>query len=87
MNLLEHFILQHVQWSVLRSELLRVTRDPGMHEAKVELNLTPRLLEPEENNHLPSYQVSARLRAARSWPWVRSTRSSAGEARSRQASR
>ena len=61
MNLIEHFILQHVQFSVLRSELLRVTRDAGMHEAKVELNLTPRLLEPEENNHLPSYQVSARL--------------------------
>ena len=61
MNLLEHFILQHVQISVLKSELVRLTRDAGMHEARVELNLSPRMLEPDEESHLPSYQVSARL--------------------------
>ena len=62
MNLLDHFILQHVQVSILKSELVRVTREAGMHDAKVELNLTPRVLEPDEDTHLPSYQVSARLK-------------------------
>ena len=42
MNLFDQFILQHVQVAVLRSELVRVSREPGMQEAKVELNLTPR---------------------------------------------
>ena len=37
MNLLDQFILQHVQISVLRTELVRVSREPGMQEAKVEL--------------------------------------------------
>jgi hypothetical protein len=62
MNLLELFILQHVQISILKSELVRVTKDAGMHEAKVELNLTPRMMEPNEESQLPSYQVSARLK-------------------------
>ena len=44
MNLLDQFILQHVQISVLRTELVRVSREPGMQEAKVELNLTPRVI-------------------------------------------
>lgn len=61
MNLLDQFILQHVQTSILRSELIRVSRKPGMQEAKVELNLTPRLMENDNGSTLPSYQVSARL--------------------------
>jgi hypothetical protein len=61
MNLLEHFILQHVQVSVLKSRLLKVSREPEMHDAKVELNLAPRVLESGEDSHYPSYQVSARL--------------------------
>lgn len=61
MNLLDQFILQHVQTSILRSELIRVSREPGMQEAKVELNLTPRLMENDSKSALPSYQVSARL--------------------------
>ena len=61
MNLLDQFILQHVQVSVLRSELVRVSREPGMQEAKVELNLTPRVMEPNQDSLLPSYQVNARL--------------------------
>ena len=61
MNLFDQFILQHVQVSVLRSELVRVSREPGMQEAKVELNLTPRVMEPDQDSLLPSYQVSARL--------------------------
>ena len=61
MNLFDQFILQHVQVAVLRSELVRVSREPGMQEAKVELNLTPRVMEPNQDSLLPSYQVSARL--------------------------
>lgn len=61
MNLLDHFILQHVQLSVLRTELVRVSREPGMQEAKVELNLTPRVIEADKDSPMPSYQVSARL--------------------------
>ena len=61
MSLLDQFILQHVQLSVLRTELVRVSREPGMQESKVELNLTPRVIEEDQDALLPSYQVSARL--------------------------
>ena len=61
MNLLDHFVLQHVQLSVLRAELIRVSHEPGMQEAKVELNLTPRVMDTKKKAALPSYQVSARL--------------------------
>ncbi len=61
MNLLDHFILQHCQISLLSGELLRVSRDGAMQDAKVEMNLTPRLMEMDSGDHLPSYQVSARL--------------------------
>ena len=61
MNLLDQFILHHVQLSVLRTELVRVSREPGMQEAKVELNLTPRVMEADKDSVLPSYQVSAKL--------------------------
>lgn len=61
MNLLDQFILHHVQTSILRSELIRVSRESGMQEAKVELNLTPRMMEGDQQSPLPSYQVTARL--------------------------
>jgi hypothetical protein len=61
MNLLDHFILQHFQVSLLRAELLRVSREGTMQDAKVEMNLTPRLLEMDSGDNYPSYQVSARL--------------------------
>lgn len=61
MNLLDHFILHHFQISLLQGELLRVSRDGTMQEAKVEMNLTPRLMEMDSGEKLPSYQVSARL--------------------------
>lgn len=61
MNLLDYFILQHFQVSVLRAELLRVSREGAMQDAKVEMNLTPRLLDMDTPESLPSYQVSARL--------------------------
>ena len=61
MNLLDHFILQHFQISHLHGELLRVSREGAMQEAKVEMNLTPRLMEMDTGDKLPSYQVSGRL--------------------------
>ncbi|MGB7450773.1 MAG: hypothetical protein WBM36_01445 [Lysobacterales bacterium] len=61
MNLLDHFILQHCQVSLLQGELLRVAREGAMKEAKVEMNLTPRLVNMDSGDKLPSYQVSARL--------------------------
>jgi len=61
MNLLDIFILQHFQISHLHGELLRVSREGAMQEAKVEMNLTPRLIEMNSGDKLPSYQVSGRL--------------------------
>mgnify|MGYP001820650538 CR=1 FL=1 len=61
MNLLDHFILQHFQISLLHGELLRVSRKGSMQDAKVEMNLTPRLVEMDSGDKLPSYQVSAKL--------------------------
>jgi len=61
MNLLDHFILQHCQVSLLQGELLRVSREGAMQEAKVEMNLTPRLVNMDSGDELPSYQISARL--------------------------
>ncbi len=61
MNLLNHFILQHLQISILQGELLHVSKEGAMQDAKVEMNLTPRLMEMDSGDNLPSYQVSARL--------------------------
>jgi hypothetical protein len=61
MNLLDQFVLQHVQVSLLKARLIHVSKDAGAQKAKVELNLTPRVLENDNAGKLPSYQVSARL--------------------------
>jgi len=61
MNLLDRFVLQHCQVSLLQGELLRVSREGAVQHAKVEMNLTPRLMEMDSGDKLPSYQVSARL--------------------------
>ena len=60
-NLLENFVLKHVQISRLKAELVQVGPGSGTQEAKVELNLTPRLMQADSGAELPSYQVSARL--------------------------
>ena len=60
-NLLEHFVLKHVQIARLSAELLQATPGGSNQEAKVELNLTPRLMKADSGAELPSYQVSARL--------------------------
>ncbi len=61
MNLLDYFILQHVQLSLLNAALLNVSKESGKQEAKVELNLTPRPIKANGGDKLPAYQVSARL--------------------------
>lgn len=61
MNLLEHFVLQHCQVSQLQARLINVAQDGAIHDAKVEMNLAPRLLESDSGDRLPSYQVSASL--------------------------
>ena len=61
MNLLDQFCLQHVQLSLLKAELLKPAKGKGKREAKVELNLAPRLVKTDSGDELPSYQVSAKL--------------------------
>jgi len=61
MNLLDQFVLQHVQVSELHAELSKITKSSGTQEAKVELNLAPRLMQADAGASLPAYQVSARL--------------------------
>jgi len=61
MNLLERFVLNHLQLTQLNMEVLQASKDEGRQEAKVELNLTPRLLKVDSGSQLPAYQVSARL--------------------------
>ena len=61
MNLLDRFVLHHIQISQLKARLIHVSKDPGAQQAKVEINLTPRMLETDSGENLPSYQVSARL--------------------------
>ena len=62
MNLLEYFVLEHVQVSLLQAKLIQASSESGTQEARVELNLTPRMMKTDSGEELPSYQVSARLR-------------------------
>lgn len=61
MNLLDHFILKHLQVTQLEARLLKVPSETGSQDAKIELNLTPRTLQAEVGDSLPAYQVGARL--------------------------
>jgi hypothetical protein len=61
MNLLESFVLQHLQPTLLRVEVLKVIKDSGTQEAKVELSLAPRMVKTDSGDELPAYQVTARL--------------------------
>lgn len=61
MNLLERFVLQHLQPTILRVEVLKMVKDQGAQEAKVELSLTPRMVKTDSGDKLPAYQVTARL--------------------------
>ena len=61
MNLLDQFILQHVQISQIEAKLLSSPQGHGTREAKVELKLAPRPVKADSGDELPSYQMSARL--------------------------
>ena len=61
MNLLDRFVLQHLQLTLLRVDVLKMVKDKGTQEAKVELTLTPRMVKADSGDALPAYQVSARL--------------------------
>ncbi len=61
MNLLEFFMLQQVQLTTLHAELLQSPAEPGTQEARVELNLAPRLVKADSGAELPAYRVTARL--------------------------
>ena len=45
----------------MKAKLVHVSKVPGSQEAKVELNLTPRMMKADSGDKLPAYQVSARL--------------------------
>lgn len=63
MNLLDQFILNHIQVSLLEAKLLSAARPKakGAREARVELKLTPRVMKTDSGDAPPAYQVSARL--------------------------
>lgn len=61
MNLLDHFVLKHLQVTQLQARLMKVSTGTGSQEAKVELNLTPRPLQADAGEALPAYQVGAQL--------------------------
>ena len=54
-------MLQQVQLTTLQAELLQSPAEQGNQEARVELNLTPRLVKADSGAELPAYRVSARL--------------------------
>lgn len=53
--------MQNLQLTLLRAEVIKIVKDPGAQEAKVELNLAPRLTQADSGANLPAYHVSARL--------------------------
>ena len=61
MNLLERFVLQRMEITRLQGEVAKAAKVPGKQEAKVELNLTPRLIRADSGDQPPSYQVRATL--------------------------
>lgn len=61
MNLLDQFVLQHVQISQLEAKLLTSPKGQGAREAKVELKLAPRPMKTDSGDEPPAYQVSAIL--------------------------
>lgn len=61
-NLLDHFVLKHLQPSRLNAEILQPADGEAPAETKVELNLTPRVLQADSAAELPLYQVTAVLK-------------------------
>ena len=61
MHVFDQFMLQHVQLTELKAELHKAVAGDGTHEARVELNLTPRPVQTDGDDALPVYQLTARL--------------------------
>jgi len=61
MNLLERFVLQRLDITLLRAEVIKAAKAPGQQQAKVELNLSPRLIKADSGDQPPAYQVRANL--------------------------
>ena len=61
MNLLERFVMQRLDITLLKAEVVKAAKVPGKQQAKVELNLSPRLIRADSGNKPPAYQVRARL--------------------------
>lgn len=61
MNLLDQFVLEQVQLSLIEARLLKAAKGPGAREAKVELKLKPRPVKTDSGEKPPAYQVSAVL--------------------------
>jgi len=61
MNLLERFVLQRLDITLLRAEVIKAAKAPGKQQAKVELNLSPRLIKADSGDQPPAYQVRAKL--------------------------
>ena len=61
MNLLERFVMQRLDITLLRAEVIKATKVRGKQRAKVELNLSPRLIEADSGDQPPAYQVRAKL--------------------------
>jgi hypothetical protein len=61
MNLLERFVMQRLDFTLLRAEVIKAAKAPGKQQAKVELNLSPRLIKADSGDQPPAYQVRANL--------------------------
>ena len=61
MNLLERFVMQRLDITLLRAEVIKAAKVRGKQQAKVELNLSPRLIRADSGDQLPAYQVRANL--------------------------
>jgi hypothetical protein len=61
MNLLERFVMQRLDITLLRAEVVKAAKSPGKQQAKVELNLSPRLIRADSGDQPPAYQVRAHL--------------------------
>ena len=61
MNLLDTFVMQRLDITLLRAEVIKAAKAPGKQQAKVELNLSPRLIKADSGDQPPAYQVRANL--------------------------
>ena len=61
MNLLERFVMQRLDITLLRAEVIKAAKAPGKQRAEVELNLSPRLIQADSGDRPPAYQVRATL--------------------------